>query len=113
MDEDLTTKKVFNAEWSRDRIVSDFVTSSSPVPLQTRLVGERCTLNTSRAETSSHWCGVVARKGGCLLRCRPRHLTMVQNSVAKSPRVAEQRCVKIHSTQCPTNWHTEKEQAKS
>ncbi|GFW48614.1 uncharacterized protein TNCV_4241951 [Trichonephila clavipes] len=39
------------------------VMSSSPVPLKTRLVGQRCTLNLSRAETSSHWCGVVVRRG--------------------------------------------------
>ncbi|GFX05775.1 hypothetical protein TNCV_5089651 [Trichonephila clavipes] len=30
-------------------------------------------------ETSSRWCGVVVRRGGCQLRCCPRHLTMVQN----------------------------------
>ncbi|GFT32730.1 uncharacterized protein TNCV_2641391 [Trichonephila clavipes] len=41
------------AEWYRYRIVADFVTSSSPVPLKTRRVGQRCTLNLSRAETSS------------------------------------------------------------
>ncbi|GFU92590.1 hypothetical protein TNCV_4795181 [Trichonephila clavipes] len=33
------------------------VTSSSPVPLKNRCVGQRCTLNLSRAETSSR--GVV------------------------------------------------------
>ncbi|GFV23522.1 uncharacterized protein TNCV_4782331 [Trichonephila clavipes] len=38
--------------------------SSSPVPLKTRRVGQRCTLNLSRAETSSRWCGVVVRRGG-------------------------------------------------
>ncbi|GFS61893.1 uncharacterized protein TNCV_2592101 [Trichonephila clavipes] len=37
---------------------------SSPVPLKTRRVGQRCTLNLSRAETSSRWCGVVVRRGG-------------------------------------------------
>ncbi|GFX84671.1 hypothetical protein TNCV_724781 [Trichonephila clavipes] len=41
------------AEWSRYRIVAGLVTSSSPVPLKTRRVGERCTLNLSRAQTSS------------------------------------------------------------
>ncbi|GFX14485.1 uncharacterized protein TNCV_1616681 [Trichonephila clavipes] len=56
---------------------------SSPVPLKTRCVGQRCTLNLSRAETSSRWCGVVVRRGGCQLRCRPRHLTMVQNYVVR------------------------------
>ncbi|GFX42868.1 uncharacterized protein TNCV_5072321 [Trichonephila clavipes] len=40
------------------------VTSSSRVPLKTRRVGKRCTLNLSRAQTSSRWCGVVVRRGG-------------------------------------------------
>ncbi|GFU68863.1 uncharacterized protein TNCV_1548471 [Trichonephila clavipes] len=52
------------AEWYRHRIVAGFVKSSSPVPLKTRRVGQRCTLNLSRAETSSRWCGVVVRRGG-------------------------------------------------
>ncbi|GFV44666.1 uncharacterized protein TNCV_212201 [Trichonephila clavipes] len=49
------------AKWSRYRIVAGLVTSSSPVPLKTRW--ERCTLNLSRAQTSSRWCGVVVRRG--------------------------------------------------
>ncbi|GFW40238.1 uncharacterized protein TNCV_1696461 [Trichonephila clavipes] len=52
------------AEWYRYRTVACFVTDSSPVPLKTRRVGQRCTLNLSRAETSSRWCGVVVRTGG-------------------------------------------------
>ncbi|GFX26547.1 transposable element Tcb2 transposase [Trichonephila clavipes] len=44
--------------------VSRHVMSSIPVPLKTRRVGQRCTLNLSRAETSSRWCGVVVRRGG-------------------------------------------------
>ncbi|GFT43603.1 transposable element Tcb2 transposase [Trichonephila clavipes] len=52
------------AEWYRYRNVACFVTSSSPVPLKTRRVGQRCTLNLSRAETSSRWCGLVVRRGG-------------------------------------------------
>ncbi|GFV69442.1 uncharacterized protein TNCV_2778571 [Trichonephila clavipes] len=52
------------AEWYRYRIVAGFVTSSSPVPLKTRYVGQRCMLNLSRAETSTRWCGVVVRRGG-------------------------------------------------
>ncbi|GFU84408.1 uncharacterized protein TNCV_4680261 [Trichonephila clavipes] len=51
------------AELYRYQIVVCLVTSSSPVPLKTRRVGQRCTLNLSRAETSSHWCGVVVRRG--------------------------------------------------
>ncbi|GFW52297.1 uncharacterized protein TNCV_2427441 [Trichonephila clavipes] len=46
------------AEWYRYRIVAGFVTSSSPVPLKTLRVGQRCMLNLSRAETFSRWCGV-------------------------------------------------------
>ncbi|GFU01943.1 uncharacterized protein TNCV_1524301 [Trichonephila clavipes] len=55
------------------------VTSSSPVPLKTRRVGERCMLNLSRAQMSSRWCGVVVRRRGGQLRYRSRYLTMVQN----------------------------------
>ncbi|GFU78659.1 transposable element Tcb2 transposase [Trichonephila clavipes] len=87
-------------EWYRYRTVACLVTSSSPVPLKTRHVGQRCTLNLSRAETSSRWCGVVVRRGGCQLRCLPHHLTMVFKitwSVAKSPRIAEQCDVNIQS----------------
>ncbi|GFU98765.1 uncharacterized protein TNCV_1214811 [Trichonephila clavipes] len=51
-------KVVAVAEWYRYRIVACLVTSSSPIPLKTRRVGQRCTLNLSRAETSFHWCGV-------------------------------------------------------
>ncbi|GFY04370.1 uncharacterized protein TNCV_4414581 [Trichonephila clavipes] len=40
------------------------VLSSRPVPLKTCRVGKRCTLNLSRAETSSRWCGAVVRRGG-------------------------------------------------
>ncbi|GFV36138.1 uncharacterized protein TNCV_336691 [Trichonephila clavipes] len=65
------------------RTVACFVTGSSRVPLKIRRVGQRCTLNLSKAETSSRWCGVVVRRGGCQLRCRPRHLTMVQNYVVR------------------------------
>ncbi|GFT09396.1 hypothetical protein TNCV_5062611 [Trichonephila clavipes] len=41
------------AKWSRHRIVAGLVTSSSPVPLKTPRVGQRCTLNLSRAQKSS------------------------------------------------------------
>ncbi|GFX10024.1 uncharacterized protein TNCV_4101631 [Trichonephila clavipes] len=40
------------------------VMSSSPVPLKTRCVGQRYTLNLSRAQTFSRWCGVLVRRGG-------------------------------------------------
>ncbi|GFV59150.1 uncharacterized protein TNCV_2338911 [Trichonephila clavipes] len=45
--------------------------SSSPVPQKTRRVGARCTLNLSRAQTSSHCCGVVVKREWCQHRCRP------------------------------------------
>ncbi|GFY20567.1 hypothetical protein TNCV_211991 [Trichonephila clavipes] len=38
--------------------------SSCPLPLKIRPVGQRCTLNMSRTETRSHWCGVVVRREG-------------------------------------------------
>ncbi|GFT41775.1 uncharacterized protein TNCV_4708291 [Trichonephila clavipes] len=59
------------------------IMSSSPVPLKTHRVGERCALNPSRVQTSSRWCGVVVRRVECPLRCRPRHLTMVHNNVVR------------------------------
>ncbi|GFV34575.1 hypothetical protein TNCV_1448811 [Trichonephila clavipes] len=40
------------------------VTNSSPVPLKTRRVGKRCTLNLSRAQTSCRCCDGVVRGGG-------------------------------------------------
>ncbi|GFU04938.1 uncharacterized protein TNCV_1290451 [Trichonephila clavipes] len=73
--------------------------SSSPVPLKTRHVRQRCTLNLSRAETSSGWCGVVVRRGGdssgVVHVTRPRF--KITWSVTKSPSVAEQCDVNIHS----------------
>ncbi|GFW82225.1 uncharacterized protein TNCV_5057001 [Trichonephila clavipes] len=60
----LDPRKTAVAEWYRYQIVACLVTSSSPVPLKTRRVGQRCTLNLSRAETSSQRCGVVVRRGG-------------------------------------------------
>ncbi|GFT31817.1 uncharacterized protein TNCV_2035491 [Trichonephila clavipes] len=75
--------KAVVAELYRYRILACLVASSSPVPLKTHRVGQRCTLNLSRAETFSRWCGVVVRKEACQLRCRPRHLTMIQNYVVR------------------------------
>ncbi|GFW04447.1 transposable element Tcb2 transposase [Trichonephila clavipes] len=60
----ITVRDRGSREWYRYRIVACLVTSSSPVPLKTRRVGQQCTLNLSRAETSSRWCGVVVRRGG-------------------------------------------------
>ncbi|GFY32318.1 hypothetical protein TNCV_3558261 [Trichonephila clavipes] len=73
----------------------ELVTNSSSVLLMTRRVGERCTLNMSRVQASSRWCGVVVRRGRCQLRCRPRHLTRYKSTrfVAKSSRVAKQHDV--------------------
>ncbi|GFT17081.1 uncharacterized protein TNCV_4738171 [Trichonephila clavipes] len=74
------------------------VMNSSLVPLKIRRVEEQCTLYLSRAETSSRWCGVVVRRGGAssvVLITRPWF--KMTWSVAKSPRVAEQGDVNIHS----------------
>ncbi|GFU96779.1 hypothetical protein TNCV_1303091 [Trichonephila clavipes] len=51
-----------SAEQSRYRIVAGFVTKSSHVPLKTCRVGQRCTLNMSRAEKSFRWCGMAVMK---------------------------------------------------
>ncbi|GFW15980.1 uncharacterized protein TNCV_4432531 [Trichonephila clavipes] len=71
------------AKWCRYRIVAYFVMSSSSVPLKTHRVGQRCTLNLSRAETSSRWCGVVVRRGGASSGVVYVTLTMVQNYVVR------------------------------
>ncbi|GFW26152.1 uncharacterized protein TNCV_3396481 [Trichonephila clavipes] len=47
------TRTAAVAEWYRYRIVACLVMSSSPKPLKTHRVGQRCTINLSRAETSS------------------------------------------------------------
>ncbi|GFW47032.1 uncharacterized protein TNCV_3486441 [Trichonephila clavipes] len=65
-------------------LITKSVTSSSPVPLKTCRVGERCTLNLSRAHTSSCWSGVVVKRGQ--LKYRPRHLTMVSKLRSPSPK---------------------------
>ncbi|GFU62250.1 ATP-dependent DNA helicase [Trichonephila clavipes] len=58
--------------------------SLSPVPLKTRRIGQRCTLNLSRAETSSRWCGGVVWRGGASSGVVHVTLTMVQNYVVLS-----------------------------
>ncbi|GFW43716.1 uncharacterized protein TNCV_4770651 [Trichonephila clavipes] len=105
----LTSRTAAEAEWSRYRIVAGFVTSSSPVPLKTRRVGQRCMLNLSRAETSSRWCGVVVRRGGTSSVVVPvtGPWLKISWSVAKSPRVAEQCDVNINSTQL-NSWSVAK-----
>ncbi|GFX67981.1 uncharacterized protein TNCV_2288431 [Trichonephila clavipes] len=88
----LTSTTATVAEWYKNWTVACLVTSSSPVPLKTRHVGQQCTLNLSRAETSSNWCGVVVRRGGASSGFV--HVTLawfkITWSVAKSPRVAKQ-----------------------
>ncbi|GFW32827.1 uncharacterized protein TNCV_1773961 [Trichonephila clavipes] len=77
-------------------LITKGVTSSSPVPLKTRRVWRMCTLNPSRAQTSSCWSGVVVKRGQ--LKYRPRQPWFkITRSVSKSPRVAEQCDVNIHS----------------
>ncbi|GFW92594.1 uncharacterized protein TNCV_519111 [Trichonephila clavipes] len=71
--------------------------SSSPVPLKTRRVGQRCTLNLLRAETSSRWCGVVVRRGGARSSMSLDHGSKLRGPSPKSPRIAEQCDVNIHS----------------
>ncbi|GFY05084.1 uncharacterized protein TNCV_562161 [Trichonephila clavipes] len=58
------SKEEIESVQMRYRIVACFVTSSSPVPLKTHRVGQRCMLNLSKAKGSSRWYGVVVRRGG-------------------------------------------------
>ncbi|GFW81235.1 uncharacterized protein TNCV_375841 [Trichonephila clavipes] len=54
------------------------VMSSSPVPLKTRRVGQRCTLNLSRAETSSRWFGttLLVKESVCTCLCHVRSVSL-------------------------------------
>ncbi|GFY27149.1 hypothetical protein TNCV_2067701 [Trichonephila clavipes] len=57
----ISSPSIFKAvvtEWYRYRIVACLVTSSSPIPIKTHRVRQRCTLNLSRAE-KRHPVGVV------------------------------------------------------
>ncbi|GFY31524.1 uncharacterized protein TNCV_4693681 [Trichonephila clavipes] len=79
-------------------------TLSNPVDKSTdpkRLA--RCTLNLSRAETSSRWCGVVVKRGGA--SSSVVHVTgpwlKITWSVTQSPRVTEQCDVNIQSINQP------------
>ncbi|GFT23758.1 uncharacterized protein TNCV_3512091 [Trichonephila clavipes] len=77
-------------------LITKGVTNSSPLPLKIRCVWGRCTLNLSRAQTSSCWRGVVVKRGQ--LKYRPRQPWFkITRSVCKSPRVAEQCNVNIQS----------------
>ncbi|GFT95125.1 hypothetical protein TNCV_1473691 [Trichonephila clavipes] len=49
-------------EWYRYWIMAYLVTSSSPVPLKTRRVGQRCTLICRELKRAA--VGVVVRRGG-------------------------------------------------
>ncbi|GFV68918.1 hypothetical protein TNCV_1985821 [Trichonephila clavipes] len=68
--------------------------SSSLVPLKTRRVGARCTLNLSRTQTSSRWYGVVIREERGLPSQAPSssldYGSKLRGPSPKSPRVAEQ-----------------------
>ncbi|GFT79227.1 uncharacterized protein TNCV_2766531 [Trichonephila clavipes] len=77
-------------------LITKGLTSSSPVPLKNRRVWGKCTLNLLRAQTSSYWSGVVVKRGQLKYRTR-QPLFKITRSVSKSPRVAEQCDVNIHS----------------
>ncbi|GFW80943.1 hypothetical protein TNCV_3780221 [Trichonephila clavipes] len=61
--------------------------SSSVVPLKTRHLRKRCTLNLSRAQTSSRWRGVVIRRG---VSAHASSSSLDHSSKLRSPRVGEQ-----------------------
>ncbi|GBL83592.1 hypothetical protein AVEN_196420-1 [Araneus ventricosus] len=57
----------------------------NPIPLKSRRVlGLLHTKLSIRGQTTSRWCGAVVWRGGCKFRCRPRHLTVVQNYEVRS-----------------------------
>ncbi|GFX45396.1 hypothetical protein TNCV_1026561 [Trichonephila clavipes] len=73
-------------------LINKGFTSSRPVPLKTRSVGERFTLNMSRAQTSSCWSGVVVKRAQ--LKYRPRHWTIVQNYEVRLQKPSYSRTVR-------------------
>ncbi|GFX63283.1 uncharacterized protein TNCV_3896081 [Trichonephila clavipes] len=76
------------------------VMSSSPVPLKTHRVGQRCMLNLSRAQMSSRWWSVVVRRGlpaQVLSTSLDHGSKLLGPSPTQSPRVTEQCDVNIHS----------------
>ncbi|GFV00974.1 hypothetical protein TNCV_1387881 [Trichonephila clavipes] len=89
-----------------------FVTNSSPLPLKTRRIGERCTLDLSRAQTSSSWCGaVVGREGATLkLLSRWQHFRIVRHASSgggkkgtsrDTKEVGSQKCKSRSFFDCP------------
>ncbi|GFV01946.1 hypothetical protein TNCV_4978971 [Trichonephila clavipes] len=64
-----------------------------------RRVGQRCTLNLSRAETSYRWCGVVVRRRGAaqVSSTSLDHDSKLRGPSPKSPCVAEQCDFNIQS----------------
>ncbi|GFX09709.1 hypothetical protein TNCV_653081 [Trichonephila clavipes] len=68
--------------------------SSSPVPLKTRRVGQRSTLNLSRAETSSLWCGVKVRRG---VPAQVSSTSLDHGSKLRGPTLNVERLMRIKS----------------
>ncbi|GFX92764.1 hypothetical protein TNCV_4876211 [Trichonephila clavipes] len=52
------------AQWLRYPTMAGMSCEFDPSTTKDPLFRQRCTLNLSRAETSSRWCGVVVRRGG-------------------------------------------------
>ncbi|GBL83396.1 hypothetical protein AVEN_110700-1 [Araneus ventricosus] len=60
----------------------------NPIPLKIRRVWGLLYVKSYVGEqTSSRWCGAEVWRRGCQLRCRPRHLTEVQNYEVR-PKIA-------------------------
>ncbi|GFW29331.1 uncharacterized protein TNCV_742731 [Trichonephila clavipes] len=77
-------------------LITKGVMNSSPVPLKTCRIWGRCTLNLSRAQTSSCWSGVVVKRGQ--IKYHPlQPWFKITRSISKSHRVTEQCDVNIHS----------------
>ncbi|GFW15713.1 hypothetical protein TNCV_3582111 [Trichonephila clavipes] len=67
--------------------------SSSLVPLKTHRVEGLIHVKSVRAQISSHWCGMVVRRGECQHRCRSCHLTTIQNHEVAAIRDISRSCL--------------------
>ncbi|GFV37312.1 hypothetical protein TNCV_2699991 [Trichonephila clavipes] len=80
---DLTTSDRWHQKTTTTRIVRCYSFTRMQAELESSAIRLRKgTMHVEYVETQklSCWWGVEVRRGGCQLRCLPRHLTMVQKS---------------------------------
>ncbi|GFX46983.1 hypothetical protein TNCV_316061 [Trichonephila clavipes] len=81
--------------------------NSSQILLKTHRVRERCTLKLSRAQASSHWCGVVVRRGvsATVLYSSLRHDSKLQGPSPKA--FAKMNSATLIFTHSPNPAHSQ------